>query len=105
MNIQEILAQLGIEEKNPCVHTGRGSSHQSEGEYVKIHAASDGTLLGSVQMADAATYDEAVKTAQSAYQVWKDIPAPKRGEVVRQIGDALRENKDALGALVSLEMG
>ena len=50
-------------------------------------------------------YEMVIKKAQEAFQVWRKVPAPVRGEVVRQIGNALRDNKDLLGALVTLEMG
>ena len=50
-------------------------------------------------------YNECVKESLEAYQLWSDIPAPKRGEIVRQIGDELRKNLDSLGKLISLEMG
>ncbi|MEM6344451.1 MAG: aldehyde dehydrogenase family protein [Bacteroidota bacterium] len=102
---QEILSQLGIKEKNPVVHTGTESWHAPDQEYHPIHAAADGSLLGSVQYADEASYELVVKAAEEAFVVWRDIPTPKRGEIVRQIGDALRKYKEPLGALVSLEMG
>ncbi|MFK7969275.1 MAG: aldehyde dehydrogenase family protein [Bacteroidia bacterium] len=101
----EVLAQLGISDKNPNVHNGRSSRHSDSGDYVAIHAASDGKLLGSVQMAGEKEYELLMKESQEAFAIWRDIPAPRRGEIVRQIGEALRAKKEALGALVSLEMG
>lgn len=101
----DILAQLGITDKNPCVHTGRSTRHRDGADYVAIHAAADGKVLGSVQMAGKAEYDQLVKESQDAFEIWREIPAPHRGEIVRQMGDALRAKKEALGALVSLEMG
>lgn len=103
--VNETLAGLGIKDKNPGLHTGTEAWHASGVAYHPIHAAADGQLLGSVQFADDTKYEMAIETAQKAFEVWRDIPAPKRGEVVRQIGDALRKHKEALGALVTLEMG
>lgn len=101
----DVLSQLGISAQNPCVHNGRSSSHHSGAEYIQIHSAADGELLGGVQLAGEAEYEQLIKESQEAFEIWRDIPAPKRGEIVRQIGEALRAKKEALGALVSLEMG
>jgi aldehyde dehydrogenase (NAD+) len=65
----------------------------------------DGKLIGSVMSADKKAYETAVKTAEKAFETWRTWPAPKRGEVVRQIGNELRKFKDPLGKLVSYEMG
>jgi aldehyde dehydrogenase (NAD+) len=65
----------------------------------------DGKRIASVSSATAEDYAQAMQGAHAAFLEWKQVPAPKRGEVVRQFGDALREKKDALGALVSYEMG
>src|SRR6202012_1549524 len=58
-----------------------------------------------VKFADAANYNHTVEQAANAFKTWRTVPAPKRGEIVREIGNALRENKEALGTLVSYEMG
>ncbi len=65
----------------------------------------DGKKIGSVYKASRDDYEKLVKTAQSAFVEWRKVPAPKRGEIVRQIGDKLREAKSALGQLVAYEMG
>ncbi len=65
----------------------------------------DGKLIGEVTVTTADDYEQVIKTAEQAYGVWRLMPAPKRGEIVRQYGDALRKNKHALGQLVSYEMG
>ena len=65
----------------------------------------DGKRIASVSSATAADYAEVMEHAQAAFLDWRHVPAPKRGEAVRQFGDALRAKKDALGALVSYEMG
>lgn len=103
--INETLQQLGIKEKNPVLHTGTESWHAAELPYHDILSPGDGSLLGKVQMADPTKYEMAVDTALEAYKIWREIPAPQRGEIVRQIGLALRKYKEPLGRLVSLEMG
>jgi aldehyde dehydrogenase (NAD+) len=70
-----------------------------------VHTPVDGGLLGTVVEATPAEYERVVDAAHSAFQQWRAVPAPKRGEVVRQLGDELRRVKRELGALVSLEMG
>ena len=102
---EKYLADLSLGEKNPCYFTGLKSGHAAAGEYVSIYAAADGSTLGSVQMAGKKEYESVITQAEEAFKVWRMIPAPKRGEVVRQIGDALREKKEALGRLVAMEMG
>ncbi len=69
------------------------------------HSPIDGALLGRVRQASPADYERAAAAAQRAFLAWREVPAPKRGEVVRQLGLALREHKSALGRLVSLEAG
>ncbi len=67
--------------------------------------SADGKLIAKVQMASKETYETVVKTAADAYQTWRLVPAPKRGEIIRQMGDELRKYKADLGKLVSYEMG
>lgn len=98
------LETLGIEAKNPCWITGQESGHGT-GEYITIHSAADGSPLGSVQMAGDAEYEAVIAKAKAAADHWKTIPAPQRGEIVRQIGDELRKYKEELGQLVTMEMG
>lgn len=62
-------------------------------------------MIAEVQSASAADYEQCVAAAQKAWHLWGEMPAPARGEIVRQIGDALREKLQPLGQLVSLEMG
>jgi len=78
---------------------------KTSGSILESTSPIDGNLIGSIKQATAADYEKVVKTANKAFIEWRKIPAPKRGEVVRQIGDALRENKESLGMLVSYEMG
>ena len=65
----------------------------------------DGEIIAKVTNATAGEYEKVIQTAARAFESWKSVPAPKRGEVVRQIGLALRESKEDLGFLVTLEMG
>lgn len=65
----------------------------------------NGDKIASVKVTTTADYENAIKTAEEAFLFWRKVPAPKRGDIVRQLGDALRQNKDDLGTLVSYEMG
>ena len=72
---------------------------------MESYSPADGQLIGKIQQANAEDYDEVIRTAQEAFKTWRMVPAPKRGEVVRQIGNELRKHKEDLGRLVSYEMG
>lgn len=102
---EAFLGQLGIGDKNPCWTTGLKSGHAGSAAYAPIHSPADGRLLGSVQMAGMGEYNAVLEQAEAAYLEWRMVPAPKRGEIVRQMGDALRQYKEALGQLVTMEMG
>src|ERR1700723_1651983 len=78
---------------------------KTSGDILESHSPIDGNLIGSIKQASAKDYDNVVKTASKAFIEWRKVPAPKRGEIVRQMGEALRENKESLGKLVSYEMG
>ena len=100
----KFLSELQIKEQN--TGTGSGSEWlQSTGDYIKSFSPVDGAFIAAAQITDRAAYDKILETAQQAFQEWRLWPAPKRGEIVRLIGQALRENKDNLGKLVSYEMG
>jgi aldehyde dehydrogenase (NAD+) len=77
----------------------------SSGDWIEVHSPTTGELLAKVEQASEADYAKVVGQAMKAFEFWRAMPAPKRGEIVRQFGVALREKKDALGRLVSLEMG
>ncbi len=102
--IQQALATLGVRKKNPGSCAG---NHWYKTKDILIDSFSpvDGKLIGSVYGTDEKAYAAVVKKAREAFIEWRKWPAPKRGEVVRQIGIALREHKEALGKLVSYEMG
>ncbi|WP_070138391.1 L-piperidine-6-carboxylate dehydrogenase [Crocinitomix algicola] len=102
--IKEVLEQLGLKENNNGASTGKGW-FSSNGEEIKSFSPVDGTLIGSVKSATLADYETAITKGQAAFKEWREIPAPKRGEIVRQLGDKLREYKIPLGKLVSYEMG
>ena len=89
------LKTLQIQAQNAGVSTG-AAWIKSKAENIQSFSPVDGKLIGSVMSADKKSYEEVIKTAQKAYQVWRLWPAPKRGEVVRQMGDALRKEKQAL---------
>src|ERR1700761_9600430 len=105
LNIASILDRLHINDTNEAFSTGSNWS-SSQGAVVKtITSPTDGKKIASVKMATAADYNTVVETAAKAFVNWRTVPAPKRGEIVREIGNALRENKELLGTLVSYEMG
>jgi aldehyde dehydrogenase (NAD+) len=101
----EFLKTLGIEEKNYGASTGcEWLTTTSEGE-LKICSPVDGKFIASVYQGSQADYELIINKSKEAYLEWRKMPAPKRGEIVRQIGLKLREYKESLGALVSYEMG
>jgi len=100
----EFLSQLGITAKHLGVSTG-AKWLESDGAWIESFSPVDGRSIGQVQVADRSSYEAAIKKAQEAFLIWRSMPAPRRGEIVRQIGEALRAKKEALGRLVSYEMG
>jgi aldehyde dehydrogenase (NAD+) len=100
----QVLNRLGIKEVNPGATTGLDWM-QTEGDLTSSVSPIDGEVIARVSNATAEDYEAVIKTAEKAFTSWKTIPAPQRGEVVRQIGLALREAKEDLGFLVTLEMG
>src|SRR3954465_15276798 len=101
--IQEALTTLGVKKKNLGVSTGT-KWFKSTGALIDSTSPVDGKVIGSVYAADEVAYHKVVKQSAEAFKAWRKWPAPKRGEVVRQIGEALRKYKEALGKLVSYEM-
>jgi aldehyde dehydrogenase (NAD+) len=102
--MQEILKQLGIQEVNAGVSTGVDWV-ETKSELLASYSPTDGSLIGKVQQASAKEYEHVIQKAQEAFLYWRTIPAPQRGEVVRQMGEQFRLHKMALGKLVSYEMG
>ena len=101
--MQEALAQLGLKEMNEGTSTG--SNNFSNGDVLESYSPVDGKLIGKVKCTTADDYEKVMVSATEAFKTWRTVPAPKRGEIVRQFGDKLREHKEALGKLVSYEMG
>ncbi|XP_028829571.1 alpha-aminoadipic semialdehyde dehydrogenase [Denticeps clupeoides] len=96
------LKELGLEEENDGVYDGRWGGG---GEVVTSYCPANNEPIARVRQATMAEYEQTVQKAREAWKIWADVPAPKRGEIVRQIGDALRKKIKVLGSLVSLEMG
>lgn len=102
--IKDVLKNLSVSYRNPGASTGT-EWDEGKGEEISSYSPVDGNKIAEVNAIDKDTYDYVVKKAQEAAVVWRKVPAPKRGEIVRLIGDALREHKQDLGTLVSYEMG
>ncbi|MDA9907058.1 aldehyde dehydrogenase family protein [Flavobacteriaceae bacterium] len=101
--IENALEKLGVNEINKGTSTG--SNWFSEGDMISSYSPVDGKLIGKVTTTSREDYDRVIDTAQAAYKDWRKVPAPQRGEIVRQFGNKLRELKEPLGQLVSYEMG
>ena len=101
--IESALEKLGVNEINKGTSTG--SNWFSEGNMISSYSPVDGKLIGKVTTTSREDYDRVIDTAQAAYKEWRKVPAPQRGEIVRQFGNKLRELKEPLGQLVSYEMG
>ena len=100
----EFLKALRLQKENPG--TGTGTEWiASKGDLLHSYSPVDGKLIASVTMTDKDSYEKVIQAAQKAFVEWRMLPAPTRGEIVRQIGEALRQKKEDLGKLVSYEMG
>jgi aldehyde dehydrogenase (NAD+) len=99
------LKKLGITSKNFGSSTGTKWIKSTDQGELKIVSPVDGKQIASVYQASEKDYNKVIKTALTAFEFWKNIPAPRRGEIVRQIGLRLRDYKEPLGTLVSYEMG
>ena len=97
------LDKLGLRSNNDGTSTGLTS--YLSGEYISSYSPVDGELIGKVGVSSTEDYERVVQKAQEAFLLWRTMPAPKRGEIVRLYGEELRKHKDALGRLVSYEMG
>ncbi len=99
----EALEILGVKAINEGTSTG--NNHFSNGELIESYSPVDGQLIGKVRTTTAADYEKVMQTATAAFLTFRAMPAPQRGEIVRQFGNKLRELKEPLGKLVSYEMG
>ena len=100
----DFLKALKIGSLNNGVSTGT-EWIRSNGSTIDSFSPVDGKKIGSVTAADKESYEAVIKKAEEAFKTWRMMPAPKRGEIVRQVGEALRQYKEPLGKLVSYEMG
>ncbi len=100
--MNKVLDKLGIKKINEGASTGT-KWLKAGGEKINSYSPVDGKLIASVTTVTRKSYDKVIDEAQTAFNEWRMWPAPKRGEVVRQIGDALRKYKEPLGMLVSYE--
>ena len=103
MEIKKILKNLGIEFQQYACHAG--GKWMGSGELIESYSPVDGALLGKVVSASVQDYESVIESAENAFLSFRKIPAPQRGELVRQFGNKLREKKEELGQLVSWEMG
>ncbi len=103
MQITNIFSTLKLSELNNGTSTGQNNF--SSGDYIESYSPVDGELLGKVKTTTKQDYEKVVLAANEAFKSWRLMPAPKRGEIVRQFGDKLRKYKEPLGQLVSVEMG
>ena len=101
-----ILSRLGITAKNfgACSGPENWNKTTDQGEIASINPAT-GETIASVYICSTDDYEKVVRESQDAFTEWRKVPAPERGQLIREMGDALRDNKDALGSLIALEMG
>jgi len=102
--MKDLLQRLDIGELNQGALSGLDCV-DCRGEILESVSPIDGKTLAKIRQADSTAYEIVVQKAKTAFEQWRDVPAPKRGEVVRRIGDAFRERKTELGGLISMEMG
>ncbi len=103
--MNKILDSLGLEAINAGTWYGDESSEDESADLIESVNPATGEVIASVRSTTADEYETLIRKAEESFRAWRKIPAPARGNAVRLIGNALRDNKDALGNLVSLEMG
>jgi aldehyde dehydrogenase (NAD+) len=101
----DFLKTLGIEAHNHGTSTGQNHFSTANAEKREIYSPVDGKLIGTVSFTTEEEYKTVIAKAEEAFLIWRKMPSPKRGEIVRQYGNLLREYKEPLGKLVSYEMG
>ena len=104
MSKLDFLKNLGLDKQNSGVSTGT-EWLTGNGSLIESVSPADGSVIAHVRNANREDYETVISLAQDSFQEWRKIPAPQRGEIVRQIGNAVREAKEDLGKLVSWEMG
>jgi aldehyde dehydrogenase (NAD+) len=106
IDINTILSKLGLAAVNPGAWSGsKGWSTSQEGTLINVRNPSTGTVIAQVRPANAADYENVIASASETAELWRTVPAPKRGEAIRLLGEELRRHKTELGTLVSLENG
>ena len=101
-----VLSKLNLQDVNPGVCCGPAGWHTDpHGKVLVSYNPTTGEPLARIVQATAQTYEQVMQCAVAAFRIWREVPGPKRGLVVRELGDALREMQEPLGDLVSLEMG
>src|SRR3990167_6608254 len=105
MNKLDIFKQLALKDINPGAFAGDTWHNESSSTRLLSYSPSTGEKLGEIAACTLQDYETVMGTAERAALAWREVPAPKRGEIIRQIGQVLREHKAALGRLVSMEMG
>lgn len=105
ISASSVLEKLGIQEVNSGASTGAGGWLEAGGDPIQSINPATNEVLATVVQASVEDYNTIVAQAQEAFKTWRTLPAPKRGDVVRDLGNALRDNLEPLGELVSLEMG
>ena len=103
VDMNDVLVKLGIREEN--LGTSTGQNFFGTGSKLVSYTPVDGSAIASVNTTTKEEYERVVAAANEAYKTWRLMPAPKRGEIVRQFGNRLRDYKNELGMLVSYEMG
>ena len=103
--MKNILDSLGLEAVNPGTWLGAESIEDSNANIIESINPATGEVIGSVRSTTAAEYEKVVTTARASFAEWRKIPAPLRGNAIRLIGNALRDQREALGSLVTMEMG
>ena len=102
--MRDFLSRLGIEPVNAGAATTSGFL-ETGGATVPVHSPVDGSEIAKIKLATVEDYESVVTEAQRVFQAWRNHPAPKRGEILREVGEALRQHKDDLGRLVTFEVG
>ncbi len=103
--MMDLLKQLGLAAVNSGVSTGQWWAEISQTNLLESVNPATGKVIATVSCGNSDDYDRVLQTATLNAQQWRQIPAPKRGDIIRQIGEALRSKKEALGTLVTMEMG
>lgn len=103
--MKDILKRLGLEDINAGTWSGSRSTQSDTAPLIDSINPSNGERIASVRSTTPAEYEQVMANARAAYLEWRKVPAPLRGDAIRRVGNALRDNKDALGSLVTLEMG